>query len=405
MVSPRIACLALIASACGRDPAGPPPIRFLHTFGPEETELFNAAMAGRGIAVDPSLVPFARGQQVIGEILRAGIDCPDLIRIDATWLRAFVAAELLLPVPEALARLDWTPEAAALGAVNTIVFRDGRRIGHNTDAGGFRKAFERRLPGARTDRVVQLGAGGAGAAVANAILALGARRLTILDRDRDRAGMALVAALPRRSGGPPMTTLTCRTCGDRVSAGARSNIPPDQAECRVCRRKRRPEIPKPALPTLVCAQCGQPFEPKRTNQKYCTVECRARRHRQSAGWQRNAGTTTERGYGAEHQRERKKWRAIVDAGKKLFTADTGAGVDGYGAVLYSPRTMVSNMHARMARLSEEHGTVETPGGLIYDVGDPVFVVPNHACVAVATRRALFAVEGDEVVGEWAVMAR
>lgn len=98
-------------------------------------------------------------------------------------------------------------------------------------------------------------------------------------------------------------------------------------------------------------------------------------------------------------------QAVVDAGKKLFTADTGPGVDGYGTVLYSPRTMVANMHARVARISEEHGTVETPGGLIYDVGDPVFVVPNHACVAVATRRELFAVDGDEVVETWDVLAR
>lgn len=98
-------------------------------------------------------------------------------------------------------------------------------------------------------------------------------------------------------------------------------------------------------------------------------------------------------------------QAIIDAGKKILTSDTGAGVDGFGAILYSPRTMVANMHARVARLSEEHGTVVTPGGLIYDVGDPVFLVPNHACVAVATRRMLFAVEGDEVVGEWTVLAR
>lgn len=110
----RLACLVLLAGACRREPAAPGPIRFLHTFGAEETELFNAVMAERGIAVDPSLVPFARGQQVIGEILRAGVDCPDLIRIDATWLRSFTG-DLLLPVPEALARLDWTPEAAALG--------------------------------------------------------------------------------------------------------------------------------------------------------------------------------------------------------------------------------------------------------------------------------------------------
>ncbi len=98
-------------------------------------------------------------------------------------------------------------------------------------------------------------------------------------------------------------------------------------------------------------------------------------------------------------------QAVVDAGKKILTSDTGAGVDGFGTVLYSPRTMVANMHARVARISEEHGVVVTPGGLIYDVGDPVFVVPNHACVAVATRRGLFAVEGDEVVAEWAVLAR
>ena len=98
-------------------------------------------------------------------------------------------------------------------------------------------------------------------------------------------------------------------------------------------------------------------------------------------------------------------QAVVDAGKKTLTTDTDAGVSGYGAVLYSPRTMVRNPHARVARLSEEHGVVATPGGLIYDVGDPVFVVPNHACVAVATRRVLYAVEGDEVAAEWSVLAR
>jgi D-serine deaminase-like pyridoxal phosphate-dependent protein len=98
-------------------------------------------------------------------------------------------------------------------------------------------------------------------------------------------------------------------------------------------------------------------------------------------------------------------QAIIDAGRKTLTTDGGTGVRGFGTVLYSPRTMVANMHAWMPRLSEEHGTVETPGGLIYDVGDPVFLVPNHACVAVATRRVLFAVEGDEVVGEWPVLAR
>jgi len=108
-----LAACSLLAS-CGHDVARPRAIRFLHTFAPDETELFNALMIERGLAVDPSLVPFARGQQVIREILVAGKDCPDLVRIDATWLPGLVAAQLLVPVPPALAALDWTPEAAAL---------------------------------------------------------------------------------------------------------------------------------------------------------------------------------------------------------------------------------------------------------------------------------------------------
>ncbi|HEX4419704.1 MAG TPA: hypothetical protein VH165_17440, partial [Kofleriaceae bacterium] len=101
--------------ACGRPAGRPPAIRFLHTFSPTETELFNATMAERGLAVEPTLVPFARGQQVIGEILRAGTDCPDLVRIDATWLAELVASRLIAPPPPALTALDWLPEAAALG--------------------------------------------------------------------------------------------------------------------------------------------------------------------------------------------------------------------------------------------------------------------------------------------------
>jgi shikimate dehydrogenase len=83
---------------------------------------------------------------------------------------------------------ECSPDAAALGAVNTVVFRDGRAIGHNTDWSGFARAFDRGLPDAPLDRVVLLGAGGAGAAVAHALLTLGPGRLTVLDVDADRAG-------------------------------------------------------------------------------------------------------------------------------------------------------------------------------------------------------------------------
>ncbi len=105
--------MATLAAACGgRDANAPPPVRFLHTFSPDETELVNAMMADRGLAVEGSLVPFARGQQVIHEILRAGTDCPDLIRIDATWLPGL--ASYLVPPPTNLHDLDWTAEGLAL---------------------------------------------------------------------------------------------------------------------------------------------------------------------------------------------------------------------------------------------------------------------------------------------------
>lgn len=89
--------------------------------------------------------------------------------------------------------------AGALGAVNTVVLRDGRRIGHNTDWSGYAESLRSDLPGADLSHVVLFGAGGAGAAVAYALLLLGAARLTVVDTDAGRAA-ALVAQLADRFG-------------------------------------------------------------------------------------------------------------------------------------------------------------------------------------------------------------
>jgi shikimate dehydrogenase len=94
---------------------------------------------------------------------------------------------------------ELSPDAEALGAVNTVVLRDGRAVGHNTDWSGFARSFDRGLPDAGLDRVVLLGAGGAGAAVAHALLTLGADRLTVLDVDGRRA-RALAGSLEERFG-------------------------------------------------------------------------------------------------------------------------------------------------------------------------------------------------------------
>lgn len=93
-----------------------------------------------------------------------------------------------------------SPQAEALGAVNTVVFEDGgRAVGHNTDVTGFAASFARGLPDVPLERVVQLGAGGAGAAVAHATLTLGTGRVTVVDALPERAER-LAAALNRHFG-------------------------------------------------------------------------------------------------------------------------------------------------------------------------------------------------------------
>ncbi|MGW5442915.1 shikimate dehydrogenase [Streptomyces asiaticus] len=98
-------------------------------------------------------------------------------------------------------------DAALLGAVNTVVFgADGRAIGHNTDWPGFARSFARGLPDAPTGEIVLLGAGGAGAAVAHALLTVGADRLTLADTDPARAA-GLAGTLATRFGAARVRTV------------------------------------------------------------------------------------------------------------------------------------------------------------------------------------------------------
>ena len=89
---------------------------------------------------------------------------------------------------EILPLLDELSDAAqVVGAVNTVVLKDGLRFGHNTDCWGFAESFRRDMAGVRLDRVVQFGAGGAGAAVAYALIKLGVKDLAIIDTQAGRA--------------------------------------------------------------------------------------------------------------------------------------------------------------------------------------------------------------------------
>lgn len=106
----------------------------------------------------------------------------------------FAGVNITHPCKQAVLSLltDLSDDARALGAVNTVVLRGGRRWGHNTDWLGFAAGFRQGLQGAAIRRVVQLGAGGGGAATAYAVLKMGAGHLTLVDPDANRRD-ALVA--------------------------------------------------------------------------------------------------------------------------------------------------------------------------------------------------------------------
>jgi shikimate dehydrogenase len=93
----------------------------------------------------------------------------------------------------------FSAEAEAIGAVNTVVFDRTGPTGHNTDSFGFAASFRDGLPDARLERVVQFGAGGAGAAVAHALAELGAGEIVLVDSDVRRAEQ-LAARLSNASG-------------------------------------------------------------------------------------------------------------------------------------------------------------------------------------------------------------
>jgi shikimate dehydrogenase len=112
---------------------------------------------------------------------------PDLLT--AAERLGFTGLNITHPCKQAVLPLltDISGDARALGAVNTVLFERGGRSGHNTDWSGFQHSMLEGLTGARLGRVVQLGAGGAGAATAYAVMRLGVDDLIVSDVVSDRA--------------------------------------------------------------------------------------------------------------------------------------------------------------------------------------------------------------------------
>jgi len=110
-------------------------------------------------------------------------------QLAAAETAGYAGVNITYPYKQAVIDLldELSPEAARIGAVNTVKFSVGKRVGHNTDVVGFAESMRTGLPNASLEQVLQLGAGGGGAATAQALLELGVRSLFVCDQHADRA--------------------------------------------------------------------------------------------------------------------------------------------------------------------------------------------------------------------------
>lgn len=164
-----------------------------------------AGLIGQG--VKPSLTPEMHEREAERQGIRyvyKTIDLPagrvpeaDLRRLlESAVELGFDGLNVTHPLKQVMVSLvdDVTSDVAAIGALNTVLISDGTTVGHNTDVTGFGRAFTEGLPGAALDELVLLGAGGAGTAVAHALVRLGARRVHVFDPDAAQAA-ALVRSV------------------------------------------------------------------------------------------------------------------------------------------------------------------------------------------------------------------
>lgn len=158
-----------------------------------------AGLLGRGIL--ESRTPWMHEQEADAQGLRMVYSLQDFTAhgwsdeelpavVEAAQRLGFAGLNITFPFKQAVLSLldELSDSARAIGAVNTVEFRDGSRIGHNTDVSGFASGFRSGLPDATMDRVLQVGCGGAGSATAHALLStLGAGHLSLFDTDAARA--------------------------------------------------------------------------------------------------------------------------------------------------------------------------------------------------------------------------
>ena len=146
-----------------------------------------------------------------------------------------------------------SPESAAIGAVNTIVLEDNRSVGHNTDCWGFAESFRSEMTSAKLDRVLLLGAGGAGKAVAHALRELGANEIEIFDLDPQTA-TDLAAGLNSGRGSLRASVVSDVTVAAASVSGIVNTTPVGMAKYPGCRCRGEPSDPMSGSPTSSISQ-------------------------------------------------------------------------------------------------------------------------------------------------------
>lgn len=171
---------------------------------------FRVGLIGRGIQKSRTPAMHEAEGKALGVGYTYSLFDPDIEELgtlpemlDRIEAQSFAGLNITYPYKqEVLSYLDTLSDAARrVGAVNTVVFRDGKRAGHNTDFSGYAEGFRRGLSDVQMGTVLQIGAGGAGGALAHALTDLGAQTLLIHDTRRD-AAQALAEAVNAACGGP-----------------------------------------------------------------------------------------------------------------------------------------------------------------------------------------------------------
>jgi shikimate dehydrogenase len=157
---------------------------------------FLAGLLGAPIAHSASPAMHERAAKALGahchyqliEVANAGREELRML-LEGVRRLGFAGINVTFPYKEAVLDLldELSPRAAQIGAVNAVVVRDNKLIGHNTDATGFARAITGLITASPLGAVAVIGAGGVGKAIAFALAGLGVTELRIFDSDRAKA--------------------------------------------------------------------------------------------------------------------------------------------------------------------------------------------------------------------------